>query len=42
VAVVTPASQVHFFDPGRARVGTAVTLAEDHALDNVLRWLESA
>ena len=42
VAVVTPASQVYFFDPARARVGTAVTLAEDHALDNVLRWLESA
>jgi hypothetical protein len=41
VAVVTPASQVYFFDPARARVGTAVTLAERHALDNVLRWLES-
>jgi Holliday junction resolvase len=40
VAVVTPASQVVFFDPTRARVGAAVTLTEDHALDNVLRWLE--
>jgi hypothetical protein len=37
---VTPASQVVFFDPMRARVGAAVTLTEDRALDNVLRWLE--
>jgi hypothetical protein len=41
VAVVTPGSQVWFFDPARARVGAAVTLTEGHALDNVLRWLES-
>jgi len=41
VAVVTPASQVWFFDPARARVGAAVTLTEDRALDNVLQWLEA-
>jgi hypothetical protein len=41
VAVVTPTSQVWFFDPTRARLGAAVTLTEDRALDNVLRWLES-
>ncbi len=41
VAVVTPASQVHFFDPTRARAGAAVTLTEPQALDNVLQWLES-
>jgi AAA+ ATPase superfamily predicted ATPase len=53
VAVVTPTSQVHFFDPGggrdadraarpaRARPGTAVTFREDQALDNVLQWLEA-
>jgi len=41
VAVVTPASQVCFFDPTRARVGAAVTLTENLALDNVLRWLEA-
>lgn len=41
VAVVTPASQVHFFDPARARVGRSVTLTEPQALDNVLEWLES-
>jgi len=41
VAVVTPASQVYFFDPARARVGAAVTLTEDRALENVLQWLEA-
>lgn len=41
VAVVTPASQVHFFDPARARAGRAVILGEELALDNVLAWLES-
>ena len=42
VAVVTPASQVWFFDPGAARVGARpVTLTEAHALDNVLEWLEA-
>jgi len=41
VGVVTPASRVWFSDPARARVGTAVTLTEDLALDNVLQWLES-
>jgi Holliday junction resolvase len=40
VAVVTPGSEVHFFDPARARAGAAVTFGEAHALDNVLRWLE--
>ncbi|HEY0482117.1 MAG TPA: ATP-binding protein [Kofleriaceae bacterium] len=40
VAVVTPASQVVFFDPARARAGASVTLTEAHALDNVLQWLE--
>jgi AAA+ ATPase superfamily predicted ATPase/Holliday junction resolvase len=41
VAVVTPAGAVHFFDPARARVGAAVTLTADRAVDNVLRWLEA-
>ena len=41
VAVVTPASQVHFFDPSHARVGAAVTLTEARALDNVLQWLDA-
>jgi len=41
VAVVTPAAEVWFFDPGRARVGAAVTLTEALALDNVLQWLEA-
>jgi len=41
VAAVTPASQVVFFDPTRARAGGAVRLTEHHALDNVLRWLEA-
>jgi Holliday junction resolvase len=41
VAVVTPASQVRFFDPARARVGRAVTFSEGAALENVLMWLES-
>ena len=41
VAVVTPAAEVWFFDPGRARVGAAVTFTEALALDNVLQWLES-
>jgi Holliday junction resolvase len=41
VAVVTPASQVRFFDPARARVGAAVTFSEGSALENVLVWLES-
>lgn len=41
VAAVTPETQVHFFDPGRVRAGAAIALREDHALDNVLRWLEA-
>lgn len=41
VAVVTPESQVHFFDPSRARVGRSVTLTESQVLDNVLEWLEA-
>jgi Holliday junction resolvase len=42
VAVVTPESQVRFFDPGSAVLGSSVTLTEDRALDNVLEWLEEA
>jgi len=41
VAVVTPASQVWFFDPAAARIGTSVMLQERRAIDNVLQWLES-
>ncbi len=42
VATVTPAGEVYFFDPARARLGAAVTLTSQMALDNVLHWLESS
>jgi Holliday junction resolvase len=41
VAVVTPASQVRFFDPTRAKLGSSVTFTEDRALDNVLEWVDA-
>lgn len=42
VAVVTPGSQLWFFDPRHARVGAAVTFRADDAVDNVLQWLDAS